>query len=83
MNITDPSIPFATCDTPWSTYVTWAFNIIIITISLGKQFLNSKSQLTLTNAVKSLSPNVNLPTEQIQLELPENLKASIHSNKEK
>ena len=81
MNITDTNIPFATCDSSWSTYVTMGLNIIIIGISLRKQFLNSKSQLTLTNAVKSLSTYVNLPTEQVQLNIPENLKASIHSNK--
>ena len=82
MNITDTNIPFATCDSSWSTYVTMGLNIIIIGISLGKQFLNSKSQITLTNAVKSLSSdtNVNLPTEQVQLNI-DNLKASVHSNK--
>jgi len=83
MNTTELNdIPFATCNSSWSAYVTMGLNIAIIAISLGKQFLNSKSQVTLTNAVKSLAtPNVNLPTEQVQLNIPENLKASVQSNK--
>ena len=81
MNTTDISTSMLTCNNSWSSYLTLGMNFIIIVLSLGKQFLNSKNFTALTSTLKpNATPNVNISTEQIELvqsNIPENLKTSV------
>jgi len=61
-----------------------AITVLNITISLGKQYLNNGKHVSFTDTIKEvikkeLQPNKEgaVHTENIQLNIPENLKASI------
>jgi len=77
MNTTDINNSMFPCHNSWSSYVTLGLNFIIIILSIGKQLLNKKNYNVLTGSLKA---NASLSTEQaelVQLNIPENLKASV------
>ena len=64
-----------TCPT-WNVYVTLVLNIIIIVISLGKQVLNNKKQINVTDILSNLQTVINPPKKEIEIEVPDDLKSS-------
>ena len=62
----------------WVDYLSLGLNFLIIALSITKQFVNSKNHSELKTTVKALSTTANLQTEQVELNIPDHLKSSVH-----
>ena len=65
------------CNTSsWAPFVGIAITVLNIAISLGKQYLNNGKHLSMADTIKEIRKEL-LPNKGIELNIPENLKASI------
>ena len=91
--IEDSASPLSCNASSWHPYVVIGFTLLNSVISLGKQFLNNNKHMNLTTMLKeqqkAADEKQSLPLKTvdekrslaIELDVPENLKASTHSNK--
>ena len=72
----DLTIP--TCESSWSSIAIIVITGLNMLISLGKQILNNKKQAELKTVLSRLDVSVKpIETEQLELNIPEHLKASV------
>ena len=77
MNSTDELVIPSCANNSWSPIVIIVISGLNILISLGKQFLNSKKQDDIKNVLSKLNMIKPIETEQVQLNIPDHLKASV------
>ena len=85
MNNTDISQvdKLTTCYNLWSPIIIIVLQILGLSISSVKYYINNKHHTSLIQSIKKIfEKGISIPTEQVQLNIPEHLTSSVKKDKE-
>ena len=71
-----------TCYNVWQPIVIIALQILGLGFSSLKYYLGNRNHTSLLDSIKKIFTNTNLPTEQVQLNIPEHLESSQQKDKD-
>ena len=72
-----------TCYNLWQPIVIIVLQVLGLGVSSIKYYLGNKHHTSLLDSIKKVfNNNVNLPTEQVQLNIPEHLASSVQKDKD-
>ena len=71
-----------TCYNVWQPIVIIVLQFLGLGVSSIKYYLGNKNHTSLLDSIKKIFTNTNLPTEQVQLNIPEHLASSIQKDKD-